>query len=113
MSWIAAEFKPEECDLIAYWLSRRVNGQPPRLADLDVAALKPWLPRLQINERLDDGYLCRLSGTECIEAIGSASSGKRLDKVVTPAVYASAVPLWDRALSSCLPLRYRGQMPLA
>lgn len=108
-AWIAAEFKPEECDLIADWLAKREAGKPPRFAAIDAAGLRPWLPHLQIHERGgDDRYLCRLSGTACVAAMGADSTGKRLDQVVSPELYASVKPMFDRALSTGRPLRYRG-----
>ena len=113
-TWITAEFTVEECELIAYWLARREAGQLPRFAAVDATGLRPWLPHLQIHERADDGrYLCRLSGIACVQAIGADSSGKWLDQVVSPQVYASAKPMFDRALANGRPLRYRGRLAIA
>jgi len=110
-TWVTAEFKPEECALIGYWQARRRDGRPPRLASLDAESLRPWLAHLQMHERLDDGgYRCRLSGTACVRELGSDSTGKRLDAVISPEVYANTRPMFDRALASGLPLRYRGRL---
>jgi hypothetical protein len=108
--WIAAEFKADELALIAGWLARREGGRAPRLAAVDAQALKPLLPHLQLHERTADGrYLCRMSGAACVQTRGSDSTGKHLDEVVTPEVYAGAKQMFDRALENGRPLRYRGR----
>lgn len=109
-SWVAAEFTVEECELIAYWLSKRLGDAAPRLGAIDPNELKPWLSRLQIHETVNDSYLCRMSGTTTIYERRSDSSDKYLDEVTTPAVYRSCKPMFDRACESGRPLRYRGRI---
>ena len=108
--WIAAEFKADELALLAGWLTRRVGSQAPPLAAVDVQALKPLLPYLQLHERTRDGrYLCRMSGAACVQNKGRDSTGKHLDEVLTPESYANAKAMFDQALASGLPLRYRAR----
>jgi hypothetical protein len=108
--WIAAEFKADELALLAGWIARRVGSLAPPLAAVDVQALKPLLPYLQLHERTHDGrYLCRMSGAACVQSKGSDSTGKHLDEVLTPASYGNAKTMFDRALASGLPLRYRAR----
>jgi hypothetical protein len=108
--WIAAEFTAEECELIARWLSKREGVLAPRLAAFAPEELRPWLANLQIHELSGGRYLCRLSGTTPVREKGSDSTGKHLDEVVSPEVYASAKPMFDRARANGRPLRYRGRI---
>jgi hypothetical protein len=107
--WIAAEFTPGECELIARWLSKRQDALAPRLAAFAPEELRPWLPHLQIHELAGGRYLCRLSGAAATKDKGYDVSGKHLDEIVPPEVYASAKPLFDRARANGRPLRYRGR----
>jgi hypothetical protein len=107
--WIAAEFTSEECELIARWLSKRDGELAPRLAAFAPEEFRPWIANLQIHEVDGGRYLCRVSGAAATKDKGYDVSGRHLDEIASPEVYASAKPLFDRARMNGRPLRYRGR----
>lgn len=97
--------------LLQYWVAAREGAAMPRRPVFDPLRFPEMMPLMQLHERKADGrYLCRVSGTEIVAAIGSESTGRHLDEVVLPQHLESRAVLFDRCLDEGLPLLYDGRL---
>jgi hypothetical protein len=96
--------------LLGYWLGKRADGVPPRAA-IDPAEIPKLLRDLQLHERMADGrYLCRLSGSAVVAALGLDSTGRYADEIVAPRSWPSRKAMFDRALQDRRPVLYRARI---
>lgn len=98
--------------LLDYWCGKRGPGVP-RKADIDPVEIPALLPFIQIHARQQDGrYLCRLSGTAMVEALGTETTGRYLDEILPARHLKTRTRILDRSLHSGMPIFYAGRLAL-
>ncbi|MDB5395182.1 MAG: hypothetical protein JWM91_2688 [Rhodospirillales bacterium] len=85
-------------EVYLYWLSRHVDGQPPRRADIDPMIDLPHMAsNLIMIELRHDGAEYRLIGSEVVSYFGVDRTGK---EVGTSNVDPKQLEAWRRAVGS-------------
>jgi hypothetical protein len=101
----------QSVDVLEYWAGRQADGdrpEPPEFDPLDVPAL---LPHLYLLERHDGRLRYRVSGEAVNSLFGSQHTGRYLDQVVPPAVYAIVSPYFERVFDGTICL-FKGNVVL-
>ncbi len=109
-------FKAENTrNFLSYYHKQRGDQPRPRITDLDWMEMVDIAPSLCIRDVIDDpnDMLCRFWGSKFVESYREECTGKLISQTYTPTGVENSLKLYQKALSSDLPIRLVGTLGYA
>lgn len=96
-------------DIFQYWLDRRPADGVPTRGSIDPRTIpSEYLPYLFLYQRDEQGrFVCKLMGTELVEAMGRDETGRYLDCKQDPTASDDCLSLFLHALETRCPVYFR------
>lgn len=96
-------------EIFGYWLERRQRGNVPPRCSVDPNTIPhKHLPNLFLYQQEPEGrFRCKLMGTEIMHVLGKDETGQYLDEMREPSVDKETSSLFERTLTSGLPVYFR------